>query len=39
MMEQGAVLIGYAADRTAHLLDTNWKKIGVTCLGFWTQER
>ena len=32
MMEQDAVHIGYEADVTAHLLDTNWKKIGVTGL-------
>ena len=37
MMEQDAVHIGYEADVTAHLLDTNGTKIGVT--GFWTQER
>ena len=30
MMEQDAVHIGYVADVTAHLLDTNGKKIGVT---------
>ena len=30
MMEQDAVHIGYEADVTAHLLDTNRKKIGVT---------
>ena len=30
MMEQDAVHIGYEADVTAHLLDTNGKKIGVT---------
>ena len=30
MMEQDAVQIGYEADVTAHLLDTNGKKIGVT---------
>ena len=30
MMEQDAVYIGYEADVTAHLLDTNRKKIGVT---------
>ena len=30
MMEQDAVHIGYKADMTAHLLDTNGKKIGVT---------
>ena len=28
MMEQDAVNIGYEADGTAHLLDTNVKKIG-----------
>ena len=32
MMEQDAVHIGYAADVTAHLLDTNEKKIGDTGL-------
>ena len=32
MMEQHAVHIGYEADMTAHLLDTNGKKIGVTGL-------
>ena len=32
MMEQHAVHIGYEADVTAHLLDTNGKKIGVTGL-------
>ena len=32
MMEQDAVRIGYEADKTAHLLDTNGKKIGVTGL-------
>ena len=32
MMEQDAVHIGYEADVTAHLLDTNGKKIGVTRL-------
>ena len=32
MMEQDAVHIGYEADLTAHLLDTNRKKIGVTGL-------
>ena len=32
MMEQDAVHIGYEADVTAHLLDTNEKKIGVTGL-------
>ena len=32
MMEQDAVHIGYEADLTAHLLDTNVKKIGVTGL-------
>ena len=32
MMEQDAVHIGYEADLTAHLLDTNGKKIGVTGL-------
>ena len=32
MMEQDAVHIGYEADDTAHLLDTNGKKIGVTGL-------
>ena len=31
-MEQDAVHIGYEADVTAHLLDTNGKKIGVTGL-------
>ena len=30
MIEQDAVHIGYVADVTAHLLDTNGKKIGVT---------
>ena len=30
MMEQDAVHVGYEADVTAHLLDTNGKKIGVT---------
>ena len=30
MMEQDAVHIGYEADVTKHLLDTNGKKIGVT---------
>ena len=32
MMEKNAVHIGYKADVTAHLLDTNGKKIGVTGL-------
>ena len=32
MMEQDAVHIGYEADVTAHLLDTNGKKIGVVGL-------
>ena len=32
MMEQDAVHIGYKADVTAHLLDTNGRKIGVTGL-------
>ena len=32
MMEKDAVHIGYEADVTAHLLDTNGKKIGVTGL-------
>ena len=32
MMEQDAVDIGYEADVTAHLLDTNGTKIGVTGL-------
>ena len=32
MMEQDAVRIGYEADKIAHLLDTNGKKIGVTGL-------
>ena len=32
MMEQDAVHIGYEADVTAHLLDTNGKKFGVTGL-------
>ena len=32
MMQQDAVHIGYEADVTAHLLDTNGKKIGVTGL-------
>ena len=32
MMEQDAVHIGYEADGTAHLLDTDGKKIGVTGL-------
>ena len=32
MMEQDAVHIGYEADVTEHLLDTNGKKIGVTGL-------
>ena len=32
MMELDAVHIGYEADVTAHLLDTNGKKIGVTGL-------
>ena len=32
LMEQIAVNIGYAADVTAHLLDTDIKKIGVTGL-------
>ena len=32
MMEQDAVHIGYEADVSAHLLDTNGKKIGVTGL-------
>ena len=31
-MENDAVQIGYEADVTAHLLDTNGKKIGVTGL-------
>ena len=30
MMEQDAVQIGYEADVTAHLVDTNRKEIGVT---------
>ena len=37
MMEQDAIHIGYEADLTAYLPDTNGKKSGVT--GFWTQER
>ena len=32
MIEQDAVHIGYEADVTAHLLETNGKKIGVTGL-------
>ena len=32
MMEQDAVHIGYGEDVTAHLLDTNGKKVGVTGL-------
>ena len=32
MMEQEAVHMGYEADVTAHLLDTNGKKVGVTGL-------
>ena len=32
MMEQDTVHIGYEADVTTHLLDTNGKKIGVTGL-------
>ena len=32
MVEQDAVHIGYVADVTAHLLDTNGKKNGVTGL-------
>ena len=32
MMEKDAVHIGYEADVTVHLLDTNGKKIGVTGL-------
>ena len=32
MMKQDAVHVGYEADVTAHLLDTNGKKIGVTGL-------
>ena len=32
MKEQNAAHIGYEADVTAHLLDTNGKKIGVTGL-------
>ena len=32
MMDQDAVHIGYEADVTAHLLDTNGRKIGVTGL-------
>ena len=32
MMEQDAVHIGYETDVTAHLLDTNGKKVGVTGL-------
>ena len=32
MMKQDAVHIGYEADVTAHLLDTNGKKTGVTGL-------
>ena len=32
MMEQDSVHIGYETDVTAHLLDTNGKKIGVTGL-------
>ena len=32
MMKQDAVHIGYKADVTAHLLDINGKKIGVTGL-------
>ena len=31
-MEQDAVHIGYEADVTAHLLDTNGKKVAVTTL-------
>ena len=37
MMEQDAVHIGYEADVTAHLLDTNGKKS--ESQGLWTQER
>ena len=37
MMEQDAYHNGYEADVTAHLLDTNGKKI--ESQGFWTQER
>ena len=37
LMEQDAVHIGYEADVIAHLLDTNWKKIGVT--DYWIQEQ
>ena len=37
MMEQDAVHIGYEADVTAHLLDTNGTKS--ESQGFWTQER
>ena len=37
MMEQDAVHIGYEADVTAHLLDTNERKS--ESQGFWTQER
>ena len=37
MMEQDAVHIGYEADVTAHLLDTNERKLDSQ--GFWTQER
>ena len=32
MMEQVAVHLGYEADVTAHLLDTNGKKFGITGL-------
>ena len=32
MMDQDAVHIGYEADMTAHLLDTDGKKMGVTRL-------
>ena len=37
MMKQDAVHIGYEADVTAHLLDTNGRKL--ESQGFWTQER
>ena len=32
MMDQDAVHIGYEADVTAHMLHTDWKKVGVTGL-------
>ena len=37
MMEQDAVHNGYEADVTAHMLDTNGKKIGVTVKNEYSQ--